>query len=231
MSMSAMTFAQDNAIKLRIGSLLASTGYLEYERAINEKSSFTGSVHFTKAKIAQLQDVFESDGGDDGTVDLSTPTLSGFGITLEYRMYTSSNKDGLSGFYFSPFLRHSQYTIGVESLFTEDDGDVFVGKQALTLQNNLGLGVSIGTHFNAGEHISIDVTWIGLGISFSKLKGEITTDDKSIDFRDAAEDIAQEVEENAYLSSFEVTQNKATVTSSGFILPIIRGNISIGYRF
>lgn len=228
-AMSTMIFAQDNAIKLRIGSVLMSTGYLEYERALNEKSSVTGAFHFTKANISQLQDVFQSDGQNEGTVELATPTLSGFGLTFEYRMYTK--KEGLKGFYFSPFLRHSQYTIGVETQFSEDNGDTFIGKQALTLQNTLGLGVSIGSHFNIGEHFSIDVTWIGIGASFSKLKGEITTDDKSVDFRDAAQDIKEEVESNPYLSSYEISQNKVEVTSNGFMLPIIRGNVAIGYRF
>lgn len=228
---SMLVIAQDNAVKWNIGSLAVGTGYFSYERALSESKSVNVGLHFTSLSGSVFADAFESDDRDEGTVDLATPSLKGWGLTAEYRMYTSSAREGLSGFFFAPFLRHSQYTIGVESQFEKDNGDTFIGEQSLTLKNSLGVGFVIGTHFNVGSNFSIDVTWFGLGVSTSKIKGKVTTNDASIDFRNDAADIIADIEENEYLTDYTIEKDKVEVSSTGFMLPIIRGNIAIGYRF
>ena len=228
---SLVVVAQDNAVKFHIGSLAMKTIYFSYERALSESKSVTIGLHRTSMSGGAFAEAFEDDGQGEGTVNLEIPTLKGWGITAEYRMYTSKSKEGLSGFYFAPFLRHSQYTIATEGVYEQDNGDEFIGKQSLTLKNNLGLGFIIGTHFNVSEKFSIDVTWIGFGVSASKIQGEITAEDPTIDFRDSENDLKQEVADDKYLDSYTIEKNKATVTSIGFKLPIIRGNLALVYKF
>lgn len=229
---SLATIAQDNAVKLNLSSLALGTGYISYERALSASKSVTLGVNYTSMGLpSSASEIFENDDQGEGTVDLSEPTLKGFGITAEYRMYTSKAKDGLAGFYVAPFLRHSQYTIGTETIFEKDNGDEFIGKQSIKLINSIGAGFVIGSHFNIGSHVSIDISWFGLGLTASKLKGKITTDDKTVDFRTDSEDIKQEVEENEYLTDVTIEQNEVQVSSVGFLLPIVRGNIAIGFRF
>lgn len=228
-SMFLPSFAQ-RAVKLNVGSLIFNTLYLNYEQAINDKSSFNIGVHrmFKTGLPGDLDSDFQT---SDEAVNLESPDLDGYGITAEYRIYTSSNKEGLSGFYVAPFLRHSSYSISGEDFYEDDNNVSHLGQFSVSLKNNLGLGLAIGTHFNLGENWSIDVMWIGGGFSFSKLKGTVTTEDPTLDFRDAEQDFIEEINENKYWDSYTLEKDKAEITTVGFKLPIIRGNIAIGYRF
>ena len=100
-----------NAIKINPFSPLVKTFNLQYERVLNEKSSFQLGLFYT--------------GAESGDV-----TLTGIGITPEYRMYLSNDKEAPAGFFIAPFVRYQNFTLKADVL--NDVSETVEGKASFS---------------------------------------------------------------------------------------------------
>lgn len=129
---SLSSFAQPgNVIKVNLLSPFVKSGSFFYERALNEEMSAVAGFFFTNWQP-----------GED-------VTLSGYGITLEYRYYLSQTP-APSGAFIAPFGRYQKFSIeeGVtgdmnEGNITSVGGGLLVGiqkmfKERITLEAFIG---------------------------------------------------------------------------------------------
>ncbi|MGF1637698.1 MAG: DUF3575 domain-containing protein [Cyclobacteriaceae bacterium] len=127
-----MTLAQENNVKINIFSPLLRTLNLQYERALNENSSFQLGFFYTGASIQDTR-------------------LSGFGITPEYRFYLSET-DAPEGFYLAPYLRYSSLT-GTAPTINNNGNEV----DAKATVSSFGGGLVIGKQWIFKERIVLNI--------------------------------------------------------------------------
>ncbi|WP_375416820.1 DUF3575 domain-containing protein [uncultured Hymenobacter sp.] len=138
--------AQDNAIKVNIFSPIVKTGSFFFEHKLSASSSLQLGASFTKTSA------------DDAD-------LSGFAITPEYRLYLSSSKEALEGFYVGPYLRYRHLKL----MDTSDNGTG--SPMAEASLNTFGGGVLIGRQWIFKQRFSLD-TFLGPSYGAGSLKYE-----------------------------------------------------------
>ena len=119
--LSANSFAQPrNVIKANLLSPFIKSGSFFYERAINDEMSLVGGFFFTNWSP------------DDYT------SLTGYGLTFEYRYYLSEERIAPSGAFLAPFVRYQKFTVTEEldaetneGTITGFGGGLLVGYQRL----------------------------------------------------------------------------------------------------
>lgn len=92
----SMNAQKKNLVKINFLSPVVKTLNLQYERALTEKSSFQLGFFYTGAKSGDV-------------------SLTGIGITPEYRMYFSDSKQAPAGFFLAPFVRYQNFTLKNEN--------------------------------------------------------------------------------------------------------------------
>jgi hypothetical protein len=133
---------KSNAIKINPLSAFLATGNIQYERAVNESSSFQLGVFYTGVSFADTR-------------------FTGLGITPEYRFYVG-NGEALDGFYLAPFARYQNFTITAPAT----SGGIDEAKASLS---TFGGGLILGRQWLAGEAFVIDV-FIGPSYNGGNLK-------------------------------------------------------------
>ena len=149
-----------NAIKINPFSPLLNTFNLQYERVINEKSSFQLGLFYTGYKTGDV-------------------SLSGIGITPEYRMYLSNDKEAPAGFFIAPFVRYENYTVKAD-VTDEIDMTTVEGKASLT---NIRPGLLIGHQWLFSDKVTFEM-FFGPTYSISSIKVKTDAGDEG-DFSDA----------------------------------------------
>lgn len=129
--------AQSTVVKANIFSPLVKTGSFFVEHRVGEHSSVQLGGLFTKWGS-----------GDTG--------LSGFALTPEYRLYLSSNKPALQGFYVGPFVRYQNLTLSSVYESFDDNGNPRTDKAEAAL-NTLGGGVVVGHQWLFKQRFSLDM--------------------------------------------------------------------------
>jgi hypothetical protein len=153
-SCSSIWAQKRNLVKINFLSPLIKTFNLQYEYAFKEKNSFQLGVFYTGAKAGDV-------------------TLSGFGITPEFRMYLSAEKTAPTGFFLAPFIRYQNFTLKADVL--DNSGMTAEGKASFSA---IRPGMLIGYQWLFSDIVSFEF-FLGPTYSFNsvKVKSDYGTED------------------------------------------------------
>ncbi len=138
-----------NVIKINFLSPIVKTLNLQYEHALGAKNSFQIGFFYTGAKS-----------GDVG--------LSGFGITPEYRMYFSEEKNAPAGFFLAPFIRYQNFSLTAD--VHDNNNQIVDGKATLSAFRP---GLLVGYQWLFSDKVTFEM-FIGPSYSISSYK--VTSD-------------------------------------------------------
>jgi len=179
----AVSYGQQNVVKIGIGSILQSDLHLKYERAFAEKHSFQLGVVADFNERTNLANNFFVNAIGLGLDDPLEVKLGGFAVVPEYRYYFS-NAGSPRGFYAGVYGRYRQRNLE----FLNDFG-TGIEFEATGRLWNVGIGLGIGAQFLISDKIAIDWYIGGLGYNrffasaevaprspedFDQLKSELT---------------------------------------------------------
>lgn len=135
-SMGASQVNAQSTVKINILSPIIKTINLQYEKVLNESSSFQLGFFYTGA----------STGGTE---------LKGFGITPEYRFYLSET-EAPAGVYVAPFVRYQSFNLKDDD-FTNNEADyssfgggLILGKQWV-FKEKVVLDIFLGPSYSSGS--------------------------------------------------------------------------------
>jgi hypothetical protein len=245
-----LAFAQQNVIKVGLGSAFSSNLNIKYERAFAEKHSIQVAL------LADFNQKYDNDRFNDGRIgsfldvivdEPFSATLGGFAIVPEYRYYLSK-KGSPRGFYLGAYGKYRQRNLNVESNFGTNYG--VKGRGVLW---NVGAGIGMGAQFIISDAFVIDWYIGGLGYSryFANLNIAPQNDE---DFENLQADLLVEIDETTYndveflweaLSEDDFNEVKSLFTDAventeirefnttrfPFGLIDLRTGISLGYAF
>ena len=156
--------AQQNVVKLGLGSALQSDIHLKYERTFAEKHSIQLGI------VADTRENFNITSTLSGGVDVDPDfdaSLGGFVILPEYRYYFSG-AGAPRGFYAGAYLRYRQRNVIFESNFGTD-----IDLEARATLRNFGAGIGCGAQFLISDKFVIDWYIAGLGYNQFYLSGSV----------------------------------------------------------
>lgn len=227
--------AQDNIVKLGLGSILNRTVNLEYERVLTEKTSFLAEVGIgLPADIGET--VFNASGINDGTnvnaIDVTSGKYNSFYFVGEYRFYTKG--EGAKGFYVAPYLKFSNYSIDFEGTYTNTDrGFTDIPSEINTGMFVAALGASIGYQWLVNDKVAINWNIVGLGGSINRINAGFTSSDEGV-FEAWEQDVRDFLSGVPSGSSIDITSDNASKTIEGsgsFPFVNLRVGLSVGYKF
>lgn len=168
----------------------------------------------------------------DITVDengkTTTNDFRSFSVIIENRFYLGANAP--RGFYVAPYARYNRLWLTHTSQEAEQAGEIRItGAVAGT-----GLGAAAGWQFGLGEHMTLDVTF--LGIDFKWFRGTLTYANSNPDndieaFRAKVENAVKDIPLIGSKLSPKIEDNKVKVHTPGWVLPAYRFNLTVGYAF
>lgn len=182
-----VSYAQQNVVKLGLGSAFQQDLNLKYERTFAEKHSF--QIAFL-GDFPQTFNPLSRFGVDS---DDYVGKLSGFAVVPEYRYYFSA-KGAPRGFYAGAYLKYRQRNLN----FTSDFGTDLDIKARARLQN-FGIGLGCGVQFLISDRFAIDWNIVGLGYNqfFASASVEPLNEE---DFDELKMDLQEVVEDLKYPS-------------------------------
>ncbi len=214
--------AQENIAKIGIFALASKNVSLKYERVLNEKSSANLNLSFRipggLPLGINLADVLETEITDEAK-------LNSFNIAPEYRIYTKG--DAPRGFYVAPYIQYSsagiKYSGIVESFATDSKINY----------SNIGAGIQLGVQWLIKDKLSVDWTFLGIGIGNHRIKARYESDDPGIDFQDIIADIEAELDGIPIIGDRFNFESGADFAEGSVraILPLFRGGLTFGYAF
>ncbi len=156
MSATLMVSAQEkmNIIKTSLTSIFFSTVNVDYERVLNENSSFQLGFYYTGA-------------------GLYSSSFNGIAITPEYRYYLSGSKVAPNGPYIAPYLRYQNFSAKSGSL-----GDPEYVKGTISIISG---GLVVGVQRTFKDKISLGA-YIGPGYYFPSVTYKDNTGNQVFDF-------------------------------------------------
>ncbi len=180
--LSGTAWAQENVAKLGLTPFLFGNTNLNYERAIGERFSINAKLGF--GIPSNNVPLTGSSGGQ-----ISDGRYRAFEATPELRIY-SKKKGALRGFYWGPWLRYRQWSISGTDDFTTYQTSV---DASLSTFNG---GILLGAQWLINDVISIDWSFFGLGLGVYNLRGELISDDPSVDWEQVRRDVEAEIGES-----------------------------------
>lgn len=232
----------NNAVKINTSSLT-------YERAITGNSTINLSLSYSGVgsvnRLLRANDPITID-FSDRTVTLGTDIGgSSLGAELQYRFYTSEDKDNLSGFYVAPYVSFNRSKFKDVTGTDDLTGETF-SYEAEFDATRISFGALIGTQWLLGEkeRFVIDFNYFGLGFSPWTLNGSYTSSDPGIDYTEQKSDIENEIrllgeEAIPFVSNSlgDIERYEIDAQTNGLDiafkagLPRLRFGLSIGYAF
>jgi hypothetical protein len=164
-SLGLLSVAQQNVVKLAPFSLIYGKYNLQYERMLTDYTSASVSISFLKPNIPNSDFV----AGMLEMIGLES-NMDGFSVELDYRFY-SQNKPGPRGFYIGPYFRHTSLNAIAEPISASDFKVGIMGSRT-------GAGVKLGAQWVLFDKMTIDWTFLGLGVDYygAKVFGEVVSD-------------------------------------------------------
>lgn len=223
--------AQDNIVKIGLGSIFSKTLNLEYERVLNENTSILGEVAFgLPIDVSDL--LFNLSGIEEAesSIDIASGKYTRFYFVGEYRYYIKG--EGATGFYAGPYLKLANYSIDFEGSYNSNN---FANVPA---EINAGMflvaaGGTVGYQWLINDKIAINWNIVGLGGSINRVKAGFTSSDEGV-FEAWEEDIRAFLDEVPGGSSLNLASDNGTRTIDGagsFPFLNLRTGLSIGYTF
>lgn len=223
------SFGQDNTVKFSLSGVNYGDYSLNYERALNEKSSLNLTVGYWSPNIGIFtfsDDFYIEDGWLEDApwfVDL----YSGYHVSLDYRIHPAG--EGLKGFYWGPYARYWNLDFTLRDRIDEDYFDIN------TSFSGLGLGVQIGYQWVIAKIVTIDWYFLGVGAQSFLANGDyvITPDQSNFDYESIVSDVTGGYDSVPYIAKnvkTEVYSDKLNLQIP-IIIPDIRMGFSIGIAF
>jgi hypothetical protein len=223
--------AQQNIVKIGVGSMFNRTLNLEYERLLTEKTSVFGEFgyQFPINVPAGLVDFTEGTGSTNNLV-INEGTYNNVYFAAEYRIYTAGVAG--KGFFVAPYLKLSNYSFDVTGTYNNDvNGFINIPAEVNLGYFSASIGGQLGYQWIIKDKVTINWSFIGLGVGLNRLSAGFTADDNDV-FEEWEQDV------NDFLAQFpgnyELKSDNATRTidaAGTVILPAARASLSIGYRF
>ncbi len=225
-------FAQTNAIKLNIPSLICRNAYVSYERYLSENKSVALDFSVLMPRNVPtyfISDIPSEEEVESGTFDVSqfgSLDINGFSITPSIRFYTS-DKGNFQGFYIEPYIRYRRFYAN----HAFKDSDNFDSELNMSL-SKVAFGASIGSQWIINDKISIDVMWLGFELNRQTFSIDASTENPTADY---AIDNQNLVDALGLIDRFFGLDLNSTTNSfdakANAILPGFRFKFSVGYAF
>jgi hypothetical protein len=231
MMLPVFAVAQKNAIKVNLTSLALKNYHVQYERKILPKITLNLGVRIMPKGNLPLQSTLEKYAGlDNENIEIGRFKMGNTAITLEPRIYVS--KAAMKGFYIAPYARYASFDLALPFQVKYNDPTPksdpvdFTGKV-----NSFSGGVMLGTQFNLGKRIVLDIWWIGghFGSSSGDLNfaGDLSNPNK----KTAVENTLKEFDPSPFKIKYTVSNTGARIESDGPWAGIRALGINLGIRF
>lgn len=176
----------------------------------------------TKIPASLLKDLDATEGGD-----ATKNRFTQFGLTLENRFYMSHHAP--RGFYLAPYLRYNRFGIEHTETSTEQYETKINGAVG-----GLGIGGAVGAQFRLGDHMTMDVTFVG--IDFKWMRGTLTytSNDPGNDvvtLRNEVQDAVEDIPIIGNKLSAKIEGDEVKVKAPLGIWPGYRFNLTVNYAF
>lgn len=237
--------AQQNVVKLGLGSALQSDIHLKYERTFAEKHSIQLGILADTRETFNVTRPFPF--GPDTADPALDSKLGGFAIIPEYRYYFSG-AGAPRGFYAGVYLRYRQRNLSFDTNFNTDIDLIAKGRL-----RNVGAGIGCGAQFLISDKFVIDWYIGGLGYNQFYLSASVEPVNEE-DFDQLKMDLIQEVNDfevpsdqtgedfitqeelddvkDVLLTAIEATESRRFNSGAiPFGLLDIRTGLSVGYAF
>jgi len=245
--------AQKNVVKIHALPFAWGEMRFGYERVLTPKLSLQFNYGgFFSNKIPSLLYRTSSVEIYNNTVPILNK-LNGFSTSIDLRIYTKG--DAPQRFYIAPYVKYNRYNITASASFEyaanpsefiqltseqqavggfQTDGNYHYDATG-TLDGTItqyGLGFSIGIQFIVAKIISIDLTFIGLGVEYNDVNADLTTN-IDVDYQKWLPYVQSEVEDIPYIGNkveLEAEKDKIKMHAP-IIAPTLRAGITVGIAF
>ncbi|MDA3912108.1 MAG: DUF3575 domain-containing protein [Bacteroidales bacterium] len=251
-------FAQDHNLKLDITALLSAELRLNYEYTLDDNKSvviMAGTMlpHKIPSLIYNSDAIEEEFGGD---VNLQN-RFSGYMFGAQFRFYVGESTVP-AGFYVAPYFKYHRYSIKTSVLYenyiTEsqyqdlnDDEQThaeYVGPDNYLYANTgifdgslsrLGGGLALGYQWHINDALTIDWTFIGIGVERLTARLEVSSASENYDpdYQQWADDIESGAEDFFFIGDrldVEVESDMVKVELP-ITIPLPYSAVTIGYTF
>lgn len=150
-----------------------------------------------------------------------------FGVTLENRFYLGHRAP--RGFYLAPYLRYNRF--GITHTKTTDTQYETKIKGAV---GGMGLGGAMGVQFRMGDHMTMDITFVG--IDFKWMRGSLTyssndPDNDVVAYRDQVQESVKDIPIIGKRLAAEIDGDQVKVKAPLGVWPGYRFNMTVNYAF
>lgn len=157
----------------------------------------------------------------------TTNEFRSFGMIVENRFYLGAHAP--RGFYLAPYARYNRVWLTRVTEIPEQGETRITGAVG-----GAGLGAAAGWQFRLGDHITMDLTFIG--IDFKWLRGTLTysSTDPDNDIEAFRDKVAEAVKDIPLVGSKlvpKIEDGKVKVHTPGWLIPAYRFNLTVGYAF
>lgn len=216
---------KSNLVKLNLLPLTAGNVALEYERALQDRISLSGTLSLRPKSGLPFRSLWESAVDDEYDI-LGGAKLGAFSFTPEVRFYLG-DKEALRGFYVAPFVKYSNYTLS--TVLSVDQSNYQKEVAISGALNAFTAGVAIGSQWRLGEDIYLDWRIIGPSYGFNKGTFEGRTPLNADEQREVQKQL-DDFDIDVIDLQKEVSAEGVTLRTSGPFAGI-RTALSFGYRF
>jgi hypothetical protein len=151
-----------------------------------------------------------------------------FGAVLENRFYLGS--EAPRGFYLAPYARYNHF--GLARTATNDESQYSTTFKGSV--NGVGLGGALGFQFRMGDHVTMDVTLIGLDLKWMRGTLTYSSNDPNNDIAQLRDEVQAAVEDIPLIGSklsAAIDGDQIKVHTPGATLPGYRFNLAVNYVF
>jgi hypothetical protein len=208
-------------------SLLLRSGKInlrgEWAYADNKSLSLLVAVpRPTKIPGFLLDDLDATEGGNT-----TKNRFTQFGLTLENRFYLGHRAP--RGFYLAPYLRYNQFGI-THAKTSEEQYDTKI-KGVI---GGAGLGGAMGAQFRMGDHMTMDITFVG--IDFKWMRGTLTyssndPENDVVAFRNEVQNTVEDIPIIGKKLSAQIEGDEIKVRAPLGVWPAYRFNLTVNYAF
>jgi len=231
------TYSQKNTLKTNLFGLALNNYNITYERAITKKISISAGYRMMPKNTSPLKSYIEKY-VDRNDFEINSFKLGNTAITLEGRIYLG--KKTLHGFYFSPYLRYTDYGFDFPITHPQNiSSNGTINNPPILLSGNLKAlcgGLMIGIQSNLSKKLVLDITIAA--IHFGKSTGALTANNitpalDSTDLQSFQKTINdyQELGPFRFVGTVYPDGTGAELKATGPWIGIRTLSISLGYRF
>lgn len=230
------TYIDKNIIKTNLSSVILNNYSLQYERVITKRFSLSLSYRMMPKGSLPLKksilNFVEDDNVDSDIEDIINESKIGASaITFEPRFYIGKKGYG-RGFYFAPYYRYSNFTLGnIGFNYISDTGEQRKAIVDGDISAHSG-GLMIGAQWDLGKGFVLDWWIVGghIGSSSGELSGTPAVPLSENEQQEIRESI-ENIEFSDMIKDIRISSNGIGATLEGNWYGVRAFGISIGYRF